>query len=149
MDARLWHQQATAPSIALPPPVRVEVFDEMPAAAQDAYWEVLSSGLATVVLPSALARRAATRLTRLVERNTLRPPGAKAIGSVSAPFAVGKSTFVKDWAQAAYRDLLGPAWRTRGRRGTPNQGSPRTGSRTSTSRCGRPPGSVTCSPRCC
>jgi hypothetical protein len=109
MDARLWHQQATAPSIALPSPVPVEVFDELPDAAQDAYWELLSSGLATVVLPSVLARRAATRLTRLVERNTLRPPGAKAIGSVSAPFAVGKSTFVKDWAQAAYRDLLGPA----------------------------------------
>lgn len=109
MDARLWHQQATAPPIALPAPTPVEVFDELPDAEQDACWDVLSSGLATVVLPSVLARRAATRLTRLVERNTLRPPGAKAIGSVSAPFAVGKSTFVKDWAQAAYRDLLGPA----------------------------------------
>jgi hypothetical protein len=65
--------------------------------------------MAGLVLPSVLAQRAAHHLTRLVDRNRLRPPGAKAIGSVSASFAVGKSTFVKDWAQAAYRDLLGPA----------------------------------------
>lgn len=109
MDARLWHQQATAPPIALPAPTPVEVFDELPDEDQDAYWEVLSSGLATIVLPSVLTQRAATRLTRLLERNTFRPPGAKAIGSVSAPFAVGKSTFVKDWAQSAYRGLLGSA----------------------------------------
>ncbi|MCA0181365.1 MAG: TniQ family protein [Actinobacteria bacterium] len=69
----------------------------------------LTAAMTGLVLPSVLAQRAAQHLTRLVDRNRLRPPGAKAIGTVSASFAVGKSTFVKDWAQAAYRDLLGPA----------------------------------------
>jgi hypothetical protein len=55
------------------------------------------TALTGLVLPSVLAQRAAHQLTRLVERNRLGPPGAKAIGSVSASFAVGKPTFVKDW----------------------------------------------------
>jgi len=109
MDARLWHQQATTPARALPTPVTVEAFDDMSQDSQDTYWEHLTSAMAGLVLPSVLAQDAAAQLTRLVHRNQLRPPGAKAIGSVSAPFAVGKSTFVKDWAQAAYRDLLSPA----------------------------------------
>ena len=109
MDARLWHQQATAPPRPMPTPIPVETFDAMSEAAQDEYWVQLSTAMAGLVLPSVLAQRAAHHLTRLVDRNRLRPPGAKAIGSVSASFAVGKSTFVKDWAQAAYRDLLGPA----------------------------------------
>ena len=109
MDARLWHQQATTPPRPLPTPIPVERFDAMTEAAQDAYWDDLTSGMAGLVLPSVLHQRAADQLTRLVERNRLRPPGAKAIGSVSAPFAAGKSTFVKDWGQAAYRALLGPS----------------------------------------
>jgi hypothetical protein len=109
MDARLWHQQATAPPRPMPTPIPVETFDAMSEAAQDEYWDQLTTAMAGLVLPSVLAQRAAHHLTRLVDRNRLRPPGAKAIGSVSASFAVGKSTFVKDWAQAAYRDLLGPA----------------------------------------
>ena len=109
MDARLWHQQATTPLKSLPTPIPVDTFDTMSEAAQDTYWDELTSGLTGLVLPSVLAQRAEHQLTRLVDRNRLRPPGAKAIGSVSASFAVGKSTFVKDWAQAAYRDLLGPA----------------------------------------
>jgi len=109
MDARLWHQQATTPRQALPAPVPVDVFDAWSQNPQNAYWAQLQPALAGVVLPSPLARAAAAQLTRLLDRNEQRPPGAKAIGSVSAPFAVGKSTFVKDWAQAAYRDLLGTA----------------------------------------
>lgn len=109
MDARSWHQQATLIRRGLPTPVSVEVFDAMAESAQDDYWVDLTAGLAGLVLPSVLAQQAVAQLTRLVERNHLRPPGAKAIGSVSAPFASGKSTFVKEWGQAAYRDLLGPA----------------------------------------
>ncbi|HPK91098.1 MAG TPA: TniB family NTP-binding protein, partial [Dermatophilaceae bacterium] len=93
----------------MPTPIPVDTFDEMSETAQDAYWDELTTGVTGLVLPSVLAERAAHQLTRLLDRNRLRPPGAKAIGSVSASFAVGKSTFVKDWAQAGYRDLLGPA----------------------------------------
>ena len=109
MDARLWHQQATTPPRKLPTPISVETFDAMTEVAQDAYWQELTTALAGLVLPSVLAQRAADQLSKLMDRNRLRPPGAKAIGSVSASFAVGKSTFVKDWAQGAYRELLGPA----------------------------------------
>lgn len=111
MDARMWHTQATTHLHALPDPVPVEAFDSWSEAAQDAYWAELKTAMAGVVLPSPLARGAAAQLTRLLGRNQQRPPGAKAIGSVSAPFAVGKSTFLKDWAHTAYRDLLGPACR--------------------------------------
>lgn len=109
MDSRSWHQQATTPRRQLPTPIPVETFDAMTEAAQDAYWVDLTAGMAGLVLPSVLAQRAAAQLTRLLERNQQRPPGAKAIASVSAPFAAGKSTFVKECFQAAYRDLLGPA----------------------------------------
>ena len=109
MDARMWHQQATTPPPALPDPIPVEVFDDLPDAQQDAYWQALTFALGTLVLPSILAEHAALHLTRIVERNQRRPPGAKWIGSVSAPFAIGKSTFVKAWAHTLYRHELGPA----------------------------------------
>ena len=32
MDARMWHQQATTPPPALPDPIPVEVFDDLPDA---------------------------------------------------------------------------------------------------------------------
>ena len=131
MDARMWHQQATTPPPALPDPIPVEVFDDLPDAQQDAYWQALTFALGTLVLPSILAEHAALHLTRIVERNQRRPPGAKWIGSVSAPFAIGKSTFVKAWPHTLYR------------------GSPPTGSRRSTSPCGRPRRFATSSRRCC
>ena len=109
MDARMWHQQATTPPPALPEPISVAVFDDLPDREQDAYWHALTFALGTLVLPSILAERAAVHLSRIIERNLRRPPGAKWIGSVSAPFAVGKSTFVKAWAHALYRLELGPA----------------------------------------
>ena len=110
MDARMWHQQATTPPPTLPDPIPVEVFDDLPDVQQDAYWQALTFALGTLVLPSILAEHAALHLTRIVERNQRRPPGAKWIGSVSAPFAIGKSTFVKAWAHTLYRHELGPAY---------------------------------------
>jgi hypothetical protein len=151
MDARLWHQQATAPSIALPPPVPVEVFDEMPDAAQDAYWEVLSSGLATVVLPSVLAQDVPPReLTRLVERNTA-PPARREGHRLGQRTVRGRQVHVRQGlGPGGIPRPARPGLRvTRGPRGTRNQASPPTGSRTSTSPCAPPPGSATCSPRCC
>ena len=109
MDARMWHQQATTPPPTLPEPISVDAFDELPEADQDAYWQLLTVGLGTLVLPSVLAQEASAHLTRIIERNLRRPPGAKWIGSVSAPFAVGKSTFTKAWAHALYRLELGTA----------------------------------------
>ena len=58
MDARLWHQQATTPPRPLPTPISVETFDTMTEAAQDAYWQELTTALAGLVLPSPLAQRA-------------------------------------------------------------------------------------------
>lgn len=122
MDARSWHQQATTTRRELPCPVPVETFDAMTEASQDVYWDELTAGMAGLVLPSPFAQGAAEQLTRLVERNQLRPPGAKAIASLSAPFAAGKSTFVKDWGQSFYRDLLGPACRDPRPTWNPEQG---------------------------
>lgn len=42
MDARLWHQQATAPLKSLPTPIPVDTFDTMSEVAQDTYWDELT-----------------------------------------------------------------------------------------------------------
>ncbi|WP_109472769.1 TniB family NTP-binding protein [Ornithinimicrobium cavernae] len=106
MDARMWHRQATFTQTPLPDPVPVEQFDGLPPGEQDAYWTQLSEGLPALVVPSVLTARAEQRLDRLVAVNIRRPPGAKSVIGIDAPFAVGKSTFVKAWAQGAYRNRV-------------------------------------------
>lgn len=109
MDARMWHRQALSSGPELPEPVPTAVFDSSPTADQDAYWAALSLTLPATVVPSVLAQRAEQRLSRLLAINDRRPPGAKSVVGVDAPFAVGKSTFVKAWAHRSYRDRVGPA----------------------------------------
>lgn len=109
MDARMWHRQATATPTALPDPMPATRFDSLPVEEQDAYWSELSQGLPALVVPSVLTARAEGCLTRLVAVNDRRPPGAKSVIGIDAPFAVGKSTFVKTWAQGTYRDRTATA----------------------------------------
>ncbi|MFI2294954.1 TniB family NTP-binding protein [Isoptericola sp. NPDC019571] len=52
-------------------------------------------------------RQAYQTMTDLVEDNAVSPPGAKDVIAVTAPFAVGKSTLVRTWAQDRYRDIIG------------------------------------------
>ncbi len=108
MDARLWHQQAGAISSERGfPPVAMAPAGSSGERQDDR--SQLVAHLDGLIVDSVLVERALQRLDRLVERNRHRPPGAKAIVTISAPFAVGKSTFVKGWAQSQYRQALGPA----------------------------------------
>lgn len=103
MDAWMWHAQAVTPSTAWPTPIPLACFDALPPAEQDGYWTALTTTLPTAVVPSSLTQRAQARLDVLLARNEHRPPGAKSVIGLSAPFAVGKSTFIKAWAQERYR----------------------------------------------
>lgn len=108
MDARMWHRQASTPPAVLPDPISSARFDALADQDQDAYWAELSQQLPALVIPSLLTARAEQRLNGLVSVNNRRPPGAKSVIGIDAPFAVGKSTFVKAWAQRAYRERTGP-----------------------------------------
>ncbi|MGD8151393.1 TniB family NTP-binding protein [Ornithinimicrobium sp. Y1694] len=108
MDARMWHRQATATPTVPPDALPTERFDALGAEEQDAYWTQLSQQLPALVVPSVLTVRAERRLDGLVGVNDRRPQGAKSVIGIDAPFAVGKSTFVKAWAQHAYRERVGP-----------------------------------------
>ncbi|QDO87081.1 hypothetical protein FNH13_01050 [Ornithinimicrobium ciconiae] len=108
MDARMWHRQALGTGPELPQPAPTAVFDSLPTTEQDDYWAELSHTLPALVVPSVLAQRAEQRLSRLLAINDRRPPGAKSVIGIDAPFAVGKSTFVKSWAHRAYRDRVSP-----------------------------------------
>jgi len=110
MDARMWHRQATTPPEPMPDPVGVGAFEAMGPLEQDSYWDAVTTVLYGVVVPSVLVHRAEDRLNRIVERNQRRPPGAKPIVTINAPFTVGKSTLVKAWAQGLYRRTLGTAF---------------------------------------
>ena len=106
MDARMWHTQATArPDVpALPRPLRtVDAAGE----SHEGDRQALRSALSALALPSHRAASLERSLSRTVARNDRRPAGAKSVISVTAPFTAGKSTLVKAWAQAAYRDLIG------------------------------------------
>lgn len=105
----MWHDQARSGSVELPAPVPMARFDALTPGEQDAYWNELATTLPALVVSSVLTDRAQQRLSMQVARNDHRPCGAKSIVGVNAPFAVGKSTFVKAWAQGAYRDLIGSA----------------------------------------
>lgn len=105
MDARMWHHQAMAPAAVLPEPLPVAAYRALPAAQQAAYRRRLTA-LQGLVLDSPAAGRAGTRMSDVIARNGRRPKGAKDVVTVSAPFAAGKSTFVKAWAQAAYRQQM-------------------------------------------
>lgn len=103
MDALMWHAQALTPPPDLPEPLPTARFDALAPAEQQAYWTQLRTILPTAVVPSVLTQRARVRLDLLLARNDHRPPGAKSVIGLSAPFAVGKSTFIKDWAHGRYR----------------------------------------------
>ncbi|WP_256838927.1 TniB family NTP-binding protein [Ornithinimicrobium faecis] len=107
MDANMWHRQALGSTTTRPDPIPVAGFDQLSTEEQDTYWAELFSSLPALVVPSVLAERAKQRLSELIAGNDRRPPGAKSVVGVDAPFAVGKSTFVKAWAQQTYRDRVG------------------------------------------
>lgn len=121
MDARLWHQQARTEPHPAPEPRNLAELRAMAPPALAEYLQRRRAWLSSLQFAFEEGARAKVTLTDLVSANAHRPPGAKDVIAVSAPFAVGKSTLVRDWAQATYRSILGneiedpvqPSWQVR------------------------------------
>lgn len=118
MDADLWHRQATATPMPLPEPVDVEELTAMSPVERRTHADQVRAVLRTRPVASRAHQRAARALDEALESALLEPPGARTVLALSAPFAAGKSTLVKQWAQAHYRVWTGarspkelPRWR--------------------------------------
>lgn len=103
MDADLWHRQAVAAPIDLPAPVETAVLAALSVVERRKYADEVRAALRARPLPSRVHQRAARALDAALESALLEPSGARTILALSAPFAAGKSTLVKQWAQERYR----------------------------------------------
>jgi len=107
MDARLWHQQARMTPPPAPQRLSLKELRNLTGAPKAEYLRRRRRWLSGLQFTFDEGLRATTQLTDLVDTNQLRPPGAKDVIGISAPFAVGKSTLVRSWAQGIYRDIIG------------------------------------------
>lgn len=120
MDAERWHAQATAKPEELPQPVSAGELEAMSSIARQQYAAAVRTGLRALSVPSPAHEAVRKDLNDDLESALLEPPGARTILALSAAWGVGKSTLVKSWATAHYRDWLGtnlgedrPRWRPR------------------------------------
>lgn len=107
MDARNWHRQATRRLPCPPDPVSGGELRLMSAGARQEYLTRVRASLRLKPLASPIHDEISAQMTLELESALLEPPGARTILSLSAPFAAGKSTLVKQWAQHLHRDWLG------------------------------------------
>lgn len=118
MDAYQWHEQAgtTRPS----PPATYALADlqTIDAGARTGYARRVCSALLACPIPSPIHEAVGIELSEQLDWALLEPPGARTILAVSAPYAAGKSTLIKQWAHEQYRAWLGgldskalPEWR--------------------------------------
>ena len=107
MDARLWHLQVSVPPTAAPPPLPLAEIRAMNPTARSTYLRARRRWLGSLRVETAENQEAKQKLTDLVQANDCLPPGAKGVIAVTAPFAVGKSTLVREWAQGKYLEILG------------------------------------------
>ncbi|WP_277453591.1 TniB family NTP-binding protein [Janibacter sp. DB-40] len=107
MDSHLWHRQVNdgkrAPS---PQAWTAHRLDSAPSHEREQYASAVRRFLRSHPLHSAKHRHLATQLDRALAEVEDEPPGARTIISVSAPFAVGKSTLIKQWGADLYRDWV-------------------------------------------
>lgn len=108
MDALMWHQHARARRPEPPERRSVDQLRGLTAAERGAHLAALRDWLAVVELPTASTGKVATTLWDVVGTNSGSGPGAKTIVAVDAVNTVGKSTAVRAWAHAAYREWIGP-----------------------------------------
>ncbi|KWW32705.1 hypothetical protein AU359_02162 [Micrococcus luteus] len=106
MDALLWHTQALTPAPAPPEPVLLREFSTLSTQDQDEYWTRMHRWMCASTLDC--DRTAAIRrgMDRVLQRNEYARSGAKTIIGLSAPNGVGKSTFIKFYAQDRYQRMM-------------------------------------------
>lgn len=103
MDALNWHRQMMRDAPPLPEPLTRAALRALNDPASNEYATRVRTALRGQVLPSPIHDQLAQQLTATLESVMLEPLGARTILSLSAPFATGKSTLVKTWAQALHR----------------------------------------------
>lgn len=122
MDAELWHRQATTPPASAPRPATSGQLAAMSPQARKEFAAQVRGALRAQPVESPLHRQTVEALDRALESALLEPAGARTIVSLSAPFAAGKSTTVKEWAQDRYRAWTGAITPTRRSRWNPADG---------------------------
>lgn len=120
MDAHDWHQQATTAPTPWPDPLDPQTITALSATRRTAYLRRLGAALEGALVETDDTARVAAHLDAVVATNRLRPPGAMQMAALTAPYTAGKSTLVKQWAAALYRDAVGdqarearPTWSPR------------------------------------
>lgn len=107
MDSHLWHRQVSderhAPSLRAWSTHRL---DSTPFAEREQYAAAVRRYLRSRPLHSPKHRDLASDLAQALAEVEDEPPGARTIVSVSAPFAVGKSTLIKQWGAELYREWV-------------------------------------------
>ena len=119
MDAEIWHQHAASRSPRRPSVYGLERLGAMGSAELRRHLTVRAAWLDSWFLASPQAERMLAGLTSTVRTNATTAPGSKSIVGISAVNTAGKSTLVRRWALALYRDSLGhrarqpgmPQWR--------------------------------------
>ncbi|GAB4001832.1 TniB family NTP-binding protein [Nocardioides ultimimeridianus] len=118
MDSYQWHQQAAATRPEPPSPYTLAQLQAMDADARTSYAREVCSTLLACPIPSPIHEAVGIDLSEQLDWALLEPPGARTILAVSAPYAAGKSTLIKQWAHDQYRAWLGrvdpkvlPEWR--------------------------------------
>jgi len=118
MDARIWHAQATTAPASMPSPLTAEQYRALTSNERRRYLHDLQDSFERLLLPRAQTAPVQSGMDRILRKNARPRPGAKRMIMLDAPFATGKSTMIKDWAQGRHRDWLGdqlsgdlPTWR--------------------------------------
>ncbi len=118
MDARIWHVQATTPPPEMHPPWPDAQVRALPPRARRHYLSDVQASFERLVLPRTQTAPVQAGMDRVLRKNTRQAPGAKRMIMLDAPFATGKSTMIKDWAQSLHRSWLGdqlacerPTWK--------------------------------------
>lgn len=107
MDAEQWHQQATRAPRTMTPPASGAALHSMTDAERMVYSGAVRASLRSLHLRSPVHEHARGALSDGLASALLEPQGARTMLALSAPWGVGKSTLVKDWAAAQHRDWLG------------------------------------------
>lgn len=107
MDSYLWHEQASATHPAPPPPRSRTELETMSTEARTAFATAVRTALRARTISSPIHQQVNGELTRALASALIEPAGARTILALSAPYAAGKSTLIKAWAQDRYRSWIG------------------------------------------
>jgi hypothetical protein len=118
VDARIWHEQATTAPPVMRPPLPHAQLRALSAKERGRYLRRVEQSFERLVLPRAHTEPVQAGMDRVLRKNARQAPGAKRMIMLDAPFATGKSTMIKSWAQGLHRRWLGdqltcerPTWR--------------------------------------